>query len=53
MSVVPELVRAREAYERRDWVAAYDALASAATWPATTSTGSAPRPSCSGGRTTA
>ncbi len=29
MSVVPELVRAREAYERRDWVAAYDALASA------------------------
>ncbi len=29
MSVVPELVRAREAYERREWVAAYDALASA------------------------
>ena len=28
MSVVPELVRAREAYERREWVAAYDALAS-------------------------
>ena len=29
MSVVPELVQAREAYERRDWVAAYDALSSA------------------------
>jgi DNA-binding NarL/FixJ family response regulator len=29
MSVVDELVRAREAYQRREWVAAYDALASA------------------------
>ena len=29
MSVVDELVRAREAYERRDWVAAYDSLTSA------------------------
>ena len=53
MSVVPELVRGREAYERRDWVAAYDALASAGDLASDTSTGSAPQPSCLGGRTTA
>ena len=30
MGVVDELVRAREAYDRRDWVAAYDGLSDAA-----------------------
>ena len=31
MGVVEELIRAREAYDRRDWLAAYDGLSDAAT----------------------
>ena len=42
MGVVDDLARAREAYERRDWVAAYDALSDlddARPWTPTTSPG--------------
>ena len=30
MGVVEELIRAREAYDRREWLAAYDGLSDAA-----------------------
>ena len=55
MSVVDDLARARDAYERREWVAAYDAPGrhERRALAATTSPGSRPAPTCSVARTTA